>query len=243
MITLYGFGPAFGLPDPSPFVIKVEVLLKMAGLEFRSDANGFRKAPKRKLPYINDDGALVADSTFIRWHIEEKYGFDFDRALTAEQRAIAWAFEKMAEEHLYWAMVHARWMDDANFDKGPRKFFESVTPALRPAVVAFIRYKVRSALWAQGMGRHKPAEIERLGIRSIDAIADYLGGKPFFMGTAPSAVDATIFAFLCGTMCPPFETPIRTAAGRHDNLRRYVGRMIARYYPDYEEMAGCRAAA
>ena len=28
MITLYGFGPAFGLPDPSPFVIKVEVLLR-----------------------------------------------------------------------------------------------------------------------------------------------------------------------------------------------------------------------
>ena len=69
MITLYGFGPAFGLPDPSPFVIKVEVLLKMAGLEFRTDANGFRKAPKRKLPYIDDGGTIVADSTFIRWHI------------------------------------------------------------------------------------------------------------------------------------------------------------------------------
>ena len=24
MITLYNFGPAFGLPDPSPFVTKVE---------------------------------------------------------------------------------------------------------------------------------------------------------------------------------------------------------------------------
>jgi hypothetical protein len=30
MITLYGFGPAFGLPDPSPFVTKVEVLLNFA---------------------------------------------------------------------------------------------------------------------------------------------------------------------------------------------------------------------
>lgn len=72
MITLYGFGPAFGLPDPSPFVIKVEALLKMAGLAFRTDTTGFRKAPKRKLPYIDDDGTLIADSTFIRWHIEKK---------------------------------------------------------------------------------------------------------------------------------------------------------------------------
>ncbi len=107
MITLYGFGPAFGLPDPSPFVTKVDVLLKMAGLEFRTDANGFRKAPKRKLPYIDDGAILVADSTFIRWHIEKKYGFDFDAGLSAEQRAVAWAFEKMAEEHLY---IRAGWM-------------------------------------------------------------------------------------------------------------------------------------
>ena len=31
MITLYGFGPAFGLPDPSQFVVKTEVLLKLVG--------------------------------------------------------------------------------------------------------------------------------------------------------------------------------------------------------------------
>jgi hypothetical protein len=46
MITLYTFGPAFGLPDPSPFVTKVEVLLKMAGLAYRTDTTGFRQAPK-----------------------------------------------------------------------------------------------------------------------------------------------------------------------------------------------------
>ena len=112
MITLNGFGPAFGLPDPSPFVTKVEVLLKMAGLEFRTAANGLRRAPKRKLPYIDDGGTIIADSTFIRWHIEEKYGFDFHRDLPSEERAVAWAFEKMAEEHLYWAIVHSRWMDN-----------------------------------------------------------------------------------------------------------------------------------
>jgi hypothetical protein len=44
-------------------------------------------------------------------------------------------------------------------------------------------------------------------------------------------------------LCPLFETPIRTIAERHDNLKRYVGRMTARFYPDLEEIAGCKATA
>ena len=34
MITLYSFGPMFGLPDASPFVTKAEMLLKLSGLPF-----------------------------------------------------------------------------------------------------------------------------------------------------------------------------------------------------------------
>ena len=243
MITLYAFGPLFSLPDPSPFVMKAEILLKMAGLPYKIDLNGFRKAPKGKLPYINDDGERIADSTFIRSHIERKYKFDFDRGLSAEQRAIAWAFEKMAEDNLYWALVDARWSDDANFNKGPRQFFQQIPAPIRPLIIAFIRRQLRRTLHGQGMGRHTREEIVALGTRSITAIADYLGGKPFFMGSEPVGTDATIFAFVAGTLCPLFDTPLRVAAEAHDNLRRYVGRMTARYYPDLEEIAGCKAAA
>jgi hypothetical protein len=63
------------------------------------------------------------------------------------------------------------------------------------------------------------------------------------MGYEPTGLDATAFAFVAGTLCPVFETPLRDAAERHDNLRRYVGRMTARFYPDRSELAGCRAAA
>jgi hypothetical protein len=78
MITLFNFGPAFRLTDPSPFVMKTEILLKMANLPYRTDNSRFPRAPKGKLPYIDDGGEIVADSTFIGWHLEKKYGIDFD---------------------------------------------------------------------------------------------------------------------------------------------------------------------
>lgn len=243
MITLYTFGPAGGLPDPSPFVMKAETLLRMAGLTYRTDTTGFSKAPKGKLPYIDDDGVKIPDSTFIRQHIESKYRFDFERGLSAEQKAIAWAFEKMAEDHLYWAIVEARWMHDHNFDRGPRAYFESVPAPIRPLIIKIVRRQVRRSLHGQGIGRHSHDEIQALAGRSIDAIATYLGDKPFFMGAEPKGVDATMFSFVASALCPLFTTPIRDHTERHDNLRRYVGRMTARYYSDYREIAGCAAAA
>ena len=243
MITLYTFGPGLGLPDPSPFVMKAEMLLKIAGLPHKIDSKGFSRAPKGKLPYIDDDGERIADSTFIRWHLEKKHKVDFDRGLSEEQRAIAWAFEKTAEDHLYWALLDARWMDDANFDKGPRSFFRAAPAPIRPLIIAMVRRKVRQALRAHGMGRHTPAEIAALGTGSVDAVAAYLGQKPFFMGAEPVGVDATIFSFVAGALCPAFETPVRSAAERHHNLKRYVGRMTARFYPELGEIAGCKAAA
>ena len=110
-------------------------------------------------------------------------------------------------------------------------------------VIPIIRRQIRKAMYAHGLGRHTRDEIVAFGTRSIEAIADYLGDKPYFMGAEPTGVDATVFAFVAGTLCPTFDTPLRVAAEHRDNLRRYVGRMTARYYPEMQELAGCPAAA
>ena len=70
MIVLYGFGPGFGLPEISPFVTKTEVQLKMAGLAYGKEKARPMASPKGQLPYIDDEGEAIADSTFIRAHIE-----------------------------------------------------------------------------------------------------------------------------------------------------------------------------
>ena len=67
MIKLYKFGPIGDICDPSPFCVKVEAYLRMTNQPYEtvSGAQYLRKAPKRKLPYIEDNGKIIADSSFI----------------------------------------------------------------------------------------------------------------------------------------------------------------------------------
>jgi glutathione S-transferase len=230
LITLYTFGPYFGLPDGSPFVTKGMLLLKMAGLSYVEDRNGYPKAPKGKLPFIDDDGEKIADSTFIRLHIEKKYNFDFDSGLTEEQKAIGWAVEKMCEDHLYWLVVADRWLIDENFDKGPAHFFDAVPAPIRPLVRTMIRRKIRSGAMAQGLYRHTPEQRRELGRRGLTAVATLLGEKPYLFGDKPHGADATVGAFVMGGLCPFFDSPLRDEAERMPNLVAYAERMKKNYF-------------
>ncbi|MCI0467178.1 MAG: glutathione S-transferase family protein [Beijerinckiaceae bacterium] len=231
MITLYTFGPYYGIPDGSPFVLKAMLLLKLAGLEYREERTVPPKAPKGKLPFINDSGVTVADSTFIRFHIEKKYGVDFDAGLTPAQRAAAWATEKMCEEHLFLAMRSSRWLDKANFSKATAPYFTSLPLPLRLTIPYLVRRRIDKSTKFQGFGRHSVEEQTQLAIADIDALAALIGEKPFLMGAKACGADATVFGFAAQLLVSEYETPLRAAAERHQNLIDYRNRILRLYFP------------
>jgi glutathione S-transferase len=231
MITLASFGPAFGLPDPSPFVTKTEVLLKMSGLPFEKRAIGMRKAPKGKLPYIEDDGRVIGDSTFIRLYLERKYGVDFDRGLTSAQKGTAWAMEKMLEDHLYWIIVNTRWLNDENFRKGPAILFDRVPAPIRPMIKSMVRRRLRGTLHSHGIGRHSADEIEELGARALAAVSGVLGENEYLTGPQICGADATVYAFMISARCAHFDTALRAAAEKLPNVGAYCERMTRKFYP------------
>jgi glutathione S-transferase len=232
-LTLYTTRAGFGLPDTSPFVIKSEVQLKMAGVAYDRVSAIPPQAPNGKLPFINDHDEVVSDSTFIRAHVERKYSVDLDDGLDARQRAESWAIERMLEDHLYFAMVWFRWIDPENFAKGPAHFADGAPEAERAQLRQDMQARKAAELRAQGLGRHAPAQIAVLGERSIDALAQLLGGKPYLMGDVPCGVDSTAFGMLACVITPFFDTPLRRAAETHPNLIAYVARMMKRYYPGH----------
>jgi glutathione S-transferase len=233
MIKLCTFGPAFGLPDPSPFVMKAHMLLKLAGLEYQASTRGFRHAPKGKLPYIVDGETVVADSTLIRLYLEQRYGIDFDRGLGARERGIGWAAEKMLEDHLYWIMIYWRWLKEPNFTRGPRVFFQRAPAIIRPLVQRTVLKKIRRNLHGHGIGRHTETETTALAARGIESLAQILGDNRYFLGPAPAGADATAFAFIAGALTAHFESPLRDTMERMENLVAYRDRMMREYFPEF----------
>jgi glutathione S-transferase len=232
VIKLHRFGPFLGAPDSSPFVIKTMLLLKLAGLAYRDVQGNPLKAPKKLLPYIEDGGQVVADSTLIRRHIEQKYRFDFDAGLSAEQKAVAWAVERMCEDHLYFAMLEARWFDPGNFKRGVGTMFRILPLPLRPLAKAMLKKANRARLHGHGLGRHSRSDIATLAIRDIDALAVLLGDKPYLMGDKPCGSDAMVFGIVTSILTPQLDTPLREAMARHANLVAYRDRIAKAYFAE-----------
>ena len=134
--------------------------------------------------------------------------------------------ERMLEDHLYWAIVHARWAIDANFEKGPAQFFAGAPDDVKRAG----QDNVKRTLFGQGFGRHDVAEIANLASRDFASASALLGDKPFLFGDAPCSKDATLFAFTAAAATPFFDTSIRQAAERYPNLVSLQWRMMDRYY-------------
>ena len=229
MIVLASFGPLWGTPDPSPFVIKTEVQLKMAGLDYRKERRRPPEGPKGKVPFIADGDEVVGDSVFIRDHIERTYGVDLDAGLSPRERALGWTVERMVEDHLYWAIVYARWAIPENFDKGPAIFFAGAPDAVREGA----REAQARTLHGQGFGRHGVDEVADLAGRSFAALSALIGEGPYLAGETLGGADASIFGALAAASTPHFDTPVRDALMRHPNLVAYRDRMMARFYPEF----------
>lgn len=230
MTTLFGWGPMFGCQSPSPYVMKADIQLQMLGIPFDRAIADLDSVAKHKAPYVEDEGRIIEDSTFIRLYFEEQLGADLDHGLNAEQRAIAWAAERMFEDRMASIVGHERWLESDNFERGPAMFFAAVPEAMRATVIADTLERVRAGYQISGIGRHSRAERMQLARRDIDAAAVLLGDKAFFLADHPTAIDGIAFGALSACTAPIFDSELREMVAAHDNLTDYLKRMDARFF-------------
>ena len=101
MTTLYTLPAAFGLRNPSPFCLKIEMALTHLKIDFEIvTVADPRKAPKGKLPWLVD-GAVIPDSELILEHLDKKTNGGLFGELPAPVTWVSEIANEMAEPRDY----------------------------------------------------------------------------------------------------------------------------------------------
>lgn len=232
-MILHAFGPAFGEPSPSPFCVKAMCLLTMAGVDWRPDFDAdIRKAPRGKFPVLIDGDKVIADSSEIAEHLRLAHGVDFDPGLSAADRARAHAAIRMAEEHLYHAVVYDRWLRDENWAVLEQMFFADLPWILRQFVPGMVRKQAIRNLKGQGLGRMPYDTVMARARVDLEALSALLGETPFLFGPRPGSADAAIAPILAAMAATPEPTALRKMMRDTAGLMAYCERVKAQIYPD-----------
>lgn len=229
MIEIFKFGPAFGLRETGPFVLKTMAYMKLTGIPYVENIQGDpRKAPKKKIPYIVDDGQEIGDSSFIIKHLKAKHGDPLAKGFSPEQLAAGHALKVMLEERTYWAgMIYPRWIKTDHHKMIADTFFGEIPGFLRMTIFRMVAKGVAKSAAGHGIGAHSDAEIYELGLEDIKAAEALLGQKEFMLGDKPAEVDATAYAFLYGMATDVFPTPIQAYIKNSPRLTAYIDRIDA----------------
>lgn len=232
MLKLISFPAAFGEPSASPFCVKAMCLLEITGVDWTPKySSDPRKTPNGKFPILIDGGKTIADSDGIRAHLESNYNIDFDKDLTPEQRAVSRSVIRMVEEHLYFALVSDRWLDEGNWPHVKKEFFDGIPALMHGFIATMIRNKTRAQVTAQGMARHSVKEQIARAAKDIDAIKTLLGDKLFLFGDTPTAADMSVVPILRGVLKTPTQTGLRDLITNDQVLLAYLDRGREAMYP------------
>jgi len=234
MIKLYGFGENFSVVDPSPFVVKVDLFLRMAKLPFstENDFQNIKKSPKHKMPFIEDNGTKVGDSAFILKYLTETYDVKLDDFLTDEQKAQASLYAKALDEGLYWCLVYSRWVKDDTWPLINKAFFGDMPVPLKWFLPNIIRKDVKKTLHRQGYGRHSETELLIVADQHFSALSTLLGDRDYFFGEQACTFDAVAYAALCEFITVNFDNSFNQAAKKYQNLVDFCQRIEHQYYQD-----------
>jgi glutathione S-transferase len=230
-IKLFQFPRMFDIPNLSPFCCKLETWLRIAGIPYQVvETPDPRKGPKGKLPFIEDDGVRIADTSIIVDHLAWTRGVDPDAGLDASQRAVALLVQRTLEEHYAFVLAYTHLVREQGV-RHTRARFDALPAVVGPLVARLVRGRVKKLLWYQGILRHSDEEIMESARRDWRAILTLMSG-PFFFGKQPTSLDAVVFATLATSVLTPIESPIRDFLRSQPACVEYAEMMRGRFFPE-----------
>jgi glutathione S-transferase len=224
----------------------VETWLRLVGLKYENVDHKMKlRSKKGQLPFIELNGQEIADSSIIIKELSTKFEKDLDAGLTQEQRNISHATISMIQNSLNWVIVWWRAKHPDLVLKGFQLNLQHALGSKLPnAILNFVfkfhfGRKATKKVKAQGIGVHKPEEIEEFGKNDLKVLSEMLADKPFFFGDEPTLLDCVAFSVLAQIhfISDDVKFPLKEFMHEHcPNLVGHVSRMKERCYPDWDEI-------
>ena len=226
VIEIYTLGGAFGMRSVSPFCLKLEMLLAHLDLDYSLVIEPDpRKAPKGKMPWAKIDGEVFADSEIIIEVIDSRTDGLVYADLTPRERAYGLGLVRLAEEHLYWLMAAARWLDDDWWPNVKRDFMKIIPAFIRTPVSSLIRRRMKQTVILQGLGAHTLEEQLGFARRDLAALQDAVSESQFLFGEKVSVFDMGIAAIMAGIYDNQPATRLTYIANEFSVLKAYTERV------------------
>lgn len=246
VVYLFQFSRTPVIPSMSPYCLKVETWLRLAGLKYENIDHKMKfKSKKGLLPFVELNGEEINDSAVIIKELSQRFDKDLDAGLDSSQKNVSHAMISMIENHLFWVLMWWRTKHPDNIIKGYKMNLQHFLGSRIPngLLSLFFKYsytrKGLRKVKAHGIGVHKPEEILEFGQNDLKVLSEMLADKPFFFGDEPTSLDVVAFANLAQIyfIDKELQYPLQDFMQENcANLVGHVNRMKERCFPDWEDI-------
>lgn len=231
-ITVYHFAPAWGLPTSGPFALKLLAWLSLHELPWKSVVqNDPRKGPVGKSPWASIDDEVVGDSDRIIERLSRDLDIhDAEADLAPADRGIAQAFKTAYEERVHQILETDLFVDPAGLAFLRGAMADDMPRLLVGAALPLMKRQFTRQLYARGILRHSPDEVQAMARREFEALAGLLSTRPFICGDRPGLADLACFGQLAPMLRWDMKTPAANQAKQMPNLVRWCAAVESRCF-------------
>jgi glutathione S-transferase len=191
--------------DISPFCDKVRRILNVKRVPYQTrdprltEVDAFKKkSPAGRLPVLDHDGTIIADSSDIARFLEQTYPAPALIPADPQAAAQVQVLEDWADESLYFFELTMRLTWETNAPRVVGELLEAAkAPALLKAVAPKqVMQRYGKVVAAQGIGAMPRPQLLKHLARNIAAADGWLGGRDWLVGDALTLADIAVHAQL-----------------------------------------------